>query len=389
MRKKAALFFSPEPPFPVIGGGPSRSASVLYWLAQQFDVDVITFWDPAGQDPREAIPPGLVRRCCVIPLALHHRNAAARAWRNLSRAWRGVPSLVDRFAGFEDEVAEFLQGEQYQLAVVEHFWCAPYSPVLRPFCHQLVLDLHNIESVLAERSAKQLDFRAPVHSVFAEAYRRLERQWLSEFDQILVPSSADASRIPGSVVVPNTIPFVELPNPTKKNRIIFSGNLAYEPNRQAVHWFAREVWPNLAQSHSDLEWHLIGKNEWAVQSVVRNLPRVHSSGFVGDALTLIAEAKVAVVPIWAGSGTRIKILEAWAAGTPVVTTRIGAEGLPGVDREHWLESESGAEFLDRIDQVLQNESLADHLSLHGRQLYQNQFTWRSAWTSLDQFLLTK
>ena len=97
----------------------------------------------------------------------------------------------------------------------------------------------------------------------------------------------------------------------------------------------------------------------------------------------IERSKIAVVPLLSGSGTRVKILEAWAAGTPVVSTRIGAEGLPGRDGEHFLLADSPADFAAAIRQLLQDEALAATLSAAGRVLYEKTFHREAAWKCLD------
>jgi glycosyltransferase involved in cell wall biosynthesis len=380
-----ALFFSPEPPYPVIGGGPLRSACILEWLARRFPLDLITFHDPALPNPADALP-NLFRRVEVLPLPEHSPKGWARARRNLYRAWRGVPSLVDRFDGFQDAVARFVAGHKYRISVVEHSWCAPYARVLRPVSETLVLDLHNIESLLAARSARRISVKAPLHRVFAAAYRDLETRWLPEFDQILVTSQPDAALAPGARIVPNTLPLRERPAVSKKDRIVFSGNLAYEPNREAVHFFASRVWPILRRRHPHLEWLLAGKNEHAVARISRK-PGVLTTGMVADTFPLLAEAQVAVVPILSGSGTRIKILEAWAAGTPVVTTTLGGEGLPGVDGEHWILADEPEAIADAVSGLLQHPARAASLAARARNLYERAFTWAAAWRCLDQILL--
>src|SRR5579862_980092 len=141
-----ALFLSPEAPYPAIGGGSLRSASLLEYLAREYAVHLITFREPGAPDPAQAVPPGRICRLDVLDLPYHSKRAAARTARNLSRAWRGSPPLIDRFAGFESALEPMLGDRHYDLAIVEHFWCAPYVDKLRPRSRRVVLDLHNIES---------------------------------------------------------------------------------------------------------------------------------------------------------------------------------------------------------------------------------------------------
>jgi glycosyltransferase involved in cell wall biosynthesis len=102
-----------------------------------------------------------------------------------------------------------------------------------------------------------------------------------------------------------------------------------------------------------------------------------------DAIAEIATARAAVVPLLSGSGTRFKIIEAWAAGTPVISTTIGAEGLGATPGEHLLIADSPADFAAATTSVLNDQPLADRLAAAGRRLYESKFTWPSAWRILE------
>jgi glycosyltransferase involved in cell wall biosynthesis len=141
----------------------------------------------------------------------------------------------------------------------------------------------------------------------------------------------------------------------------------------------RERWPGLV-------WRLVGKNADAVKSWTSGDPRIQVTGAVKDAVAELAKAKVAVVPILAGSGTRLKILEAWAAGLPVVSTPVGAEGLRAQDGRHLLLAESGEDFATAISRLLESSDLRAALGLAGRKLVESHFTWEKAWESLEAIL---
>jgi hypothetical protein len=110
------------------------------------------------------------------------------------RLARGRPPLFDRFSGYETQLAGALRG-RYAVGVVEHFWCASYAGLLRTCCDRVVLDLHNIESQLARTHARAARWPASWASErFAESYERLEREWLPQYDVILVASEDDRRR---------------------------------------------------------------------------------------------------------------------------------------------------------------------------------------------------
>jgi glycosyltransferase involved in cell wall biosynthesis len=372
-----ALILCPEAPYPVIGGGPMRTACMVEYLASRYSLDVIVFREPNAPDPRDTFPPGLVRKIYVIDLPAHSKSPASRAFRNLDRMRRDAPPLIDRFAGFHLPISR-----TYDVAVVEHFWCATYADALRPHCRRLVLDLHNIESVLLERCAatEALAGRFALRR-FSSACRRLESKLLPRFDLLLVTSEADRTRVNRGFVWPNTMPLVPRPKVPKSHEIAFSGNMEYHPNTAAAHFFAESVWPILRAREPELVWRLIGKNPHILRLPVDS--RIHVTGAVEDALPLIAGAKAAVVPLLSGSGTRFKILESWAAGTPVISTMIGAEGLDAVPNEHLLIADDPSQFAAAVLSVLYQNGLASRLAEAGRDLYESRFTWPVAWKVLE------
>jgi polysaccharide biosynthesis protein PslH len=380
---------APETPYPMAGGGAIRTASLLHYLARRYDTDLIVFRQPGAPDPMRAMPAGLAQRIAAIELPANGRSASARILRNASRVARRVPPLVDRFAGFAEEIARAIGGRQYDLGVVEHFWCAPYWPVLSQFCRKTVVDLHNVESVLHARCAVASGLEGFAHGVFKGASSKLERAWLPRFDTVLTTSDDDAAAVrriaPAArvQVYPNALPSLPRPLPGDDEAVVFSGNLEYHPNRAAVRFFRREIWPLLREKWPTLRWRLVGMNPEFVREFTNGDPRIDVRGSVEDAVAELARVRVAVVPLLSGSGTRLKILEAWAAGLPVVSTTIGAEGLGARDGEHVLIGDSAVTFADAVSRLLACSVLRASLAEAGRLLLEKEFTWEKAWARLD------
>jgi glycosyltransferase involved in cell wall biosynthesis len=356
-------------------------------------VDLVVFQEPGAADPRGALPAGLVRHTTVIPLVPHARHLAARIWRNAGRFVRGAPPLNDRFSGYEREVAATLgekTASRYEIGVIEHFWCAGYAPLLRPHCRRLVMDLHNVESVLHRRNAaSSRHLERLMMTRFAGALERMERSVLPGFDAALTASSEDAKVVASLApqlpvtVYPNAIPAVPRPETSKDPALVFSGNLRYHPNRRAVEYFYRAIWPVLAARNPELLWRLVGKHPEAVRDIIAGDPRVECTGPVDNAIAAIARGQAAVVPLLSGSGTRVKILEAWAAGVPVVSTAVGAEGLAARPGKEILIAQSAAEFSSVTQKLLDSPSLREAIGDAGRKRYEADYTWEAAWRKLD------
>jgi glycosyltransferase involved in cell wall biosynthesis len=386
-----ALVVSPEAPYPLAGGGAMRTASILEYLARRYTLDIILFREPGAPDPRSSFPAGMARNVHTIDLPYHSQRFHVRASRNLVRFLYGRPPLNDRFGGFQEDFSRCLAGRRYDLAVVEHFWCAPYWEQVAPHAARTVLDLHNVESVLYRRlGALARPAESLLFSRFAAAARRMEHRWIPRFSSVLVTSDQDAARVgdiaPGAAIwlYPNAIPATSQPRVAEEEVVIFSGSLGYQPNISAVRFFRNEIWPVLRNRWPSLRWRLVGKNAEAVATYIKGDSRIETTGPVENAVEALAAARVVAAPLLAGSGTRMKIIEAWAAGRAVVSTAIGAEGLPARDGKHLLVADSATSFADAVSRLLESSEQRRRIGAAGRALYEQQFTWNRAWDVLAQ-----
>ncbi len=384
-----ALFLSAEAPFPTVGGGALRSSSLLQYLSRHYSVDIIVFRQPESPDPASEFPAGLARRISVINLPFHSKDPVSRVTRNLMRLIRNRPPLIDRFSGFASEVASALDPAGYEIAIVEHIWCAPYVQQLRPHSGLMVLDVHNIESTWHERVATtESSLRGLALRRFAGACRRFEKKWAPKYDALLVTSREDSKLLKGTskIIYPNALPLVPQPAKRRDDSIIFTGNLEYQPNLSAIVYFKDKIWPLLRQRFPKLIWRIAGKNSNAVRGIVDGDSSIQVTGEMDDSIATIAGAKVAAVPLLAGSGTRFKILEAWAAGTPVVSTSLGAEGLTYTEGEHLLIADEPERFAEAIAFLLDEPAARAQLAEKGRRLYETRYTWDVAWKMLSRDL---
>ncbi len=383
-----ALILTPEAPYPITGGGSLRTASLVeYFRSRNVDLHVITWQEPGASDPRAAFPSDI--RVDVLELPFHNRGKLAKAARNLGRFARSVPPLTDRFRGFERQLTDLIRGRSWDVALFEHFWVAEYGRVLRGAAKRLIIDLVDVESVLLERTADLHGF--PISMMFrrwARASAEMESRLLADYDTVLVTSDVDAKRIPvQSTVYPNTVPLVPCPSSRVKrrpNELVFSGNWEYHPNISGTRWFVENLWPQIKHQCPGVRCRFVGRNDHGIRNLISSDPDLIATGPVGDAVEAIAESSVAIVPLLNGSGTRLKIIEAWAAAVPVVSTQIGAEGLPGVPGEHLIIADEPHDFATAVVNLLQDSRSQYALGSAGRHLYERELTWASAWTRLEK-----
>ncbi len=398
--RKSVLFLTPEPPYPLHGGGAMRTASLLHYFASFADVDLIQISDrgtPALLPPN---PDGtnVVRSQHVIPLPVHRRSLAARYFRNARRALTGVPPLVDRLSGLGPAIRGIIGNKRYDIGVVEHFWCAPYLADIQAACSTTVLDMHNIESILHARCADISNGLVRLgHARFARAYRKLEAELMPQYSLVLAVSESDrdtARQIAPSsnlAVYPNSVPWIESrqapDSDPARPLIVFSGNFEYHPNIDAVRFLVDQIWPEVRKQVAGARLRLVGRGE----SFVRHLlPAdgglalgIETSGYVPDAMREIAAADIVVAPLRAGSGTRVKILEAWAASRPVVATPLAAEGLVLQEEGNILFASTPVQFAEAIARLASRADLRASLGTQGRRTFEAHYTWEAAWRTLD------
>jgi glycosyltransferase involved in cell wall biosynthesis len=337
-----------------------------------------------------------VRNQYVIPLPQHSRTGMARYLRNGLRAIRGVPPLVDRVSGLATQVARAIAGRQYDFGVVEHSWCASYIEQLSRCCGTTILDLHNIESVLDERcAAVSRGLVRAGHSRFASASRKLEAALLPRYSMVLAASAEDAftarSIAPAArvAVYPNSLPWVEVPRSPEYPRIVFSGNFEYHPNIDAVGFLVGEIWPLVRRHYPDLRLRLVGRGDRFIRHLLpagrtgAEEAGIEITGPRPDARAEIAEACIVIAPLRAGSGTRIKILEAWAAARCVVATPLAAEGLAARNGVNISLRSDAAGFAAEIVRLMGDRTDRERMAAHGRTTFEHRYSWETVWKELD------
>jgi len=172
--------------------------------------------------------------------------------------------------------------------------------------------------------------------------------------------------------------------------VLYVGSMDYHANIDAVEVFARAAWPGIHEAAPELVFTVAGRApSQGLRERLGRVPGVEVTGTVPDVRPYYREAAVVVVPLRVGGGTRIKILEAMAAGVPVVSTLLGAEGLLIRPGEDFLPAETGEDFRDGVLRLWRDSRLARRLTESARELVRRQYDWsitgralREVYTSL-------
>lgn len=308
-------------PLPADNGGRQRSLAVARRLAALGEV-VLCAYDDGSAD-----------RAGLERLGIDLR---AVPWRpDPVRVGRGVAATRSLSAGrfwsaaLRDEIHRAAASGPVDVLQVEYLQMAPLATGVA--AGRRVLDLHNVESALVASYARSR--RGPVslgYRLEAAALRALERRLLGAFDRVVVVSEGDRRRLPvradEALVCPNGLdPAAPLP-PATTPTVAFVATLGWAPNVDAAVWLVHEVWPRVLAQLPEARLLLVGRDpDERVRALASD--RVEVTGTVPSVEPYLTRSRVALAPLRAGGGSRLKILEALGAGRPVVATTVGAEGL--------------------------------------------------------------
>lgn len=371
------LIVSPFFPFPEDSGSKIRLASLIASL-KGHDVTIIAF-----KERNELIHEEEIKAACSEWRVFDRpRLSFFKKWLNLFSA---KPLLISRF--FDKQAwrwtREIIRDKKIDVLVIETLLMARYAEKAPGTL--LILDEHNLEFVRAgSRLAVAKGMLARItDTLIMVRLRRFELRMIRRFDRCLVCSQEDrdilAGRVNGDsvVVVPNAVDTDQyLPRPAVSGgvKIAFLGTLWYEPNRDAVLYFAAEILPLLRPRVPGVEFVVIGPGPSRDVTALAQQKDITVTGYVEDIRPHLASASVVVAPIRMGSGTRLKILTAMAMGIPVVSTTIGRQGIEASDGKDICIADDPGDFCDCILRLLTDVQFAEQISRGGRDLVVSRYS---------------
>jgi polysaccharide biosynthesis protein PslH len=402
MSKRTLLYISPEIPRLTGSGMAIRSASQILILSELFDVSLaVVATGVSDEEVWAAIAPEVRAACASIAVATMNPlidRMLARAGsaqgrvlvEGLSPLPLGYARVFPVLPALADRVAAAHPGHRFD---VVHCFRAVTGRALRLLrkrglsWSRAVLDLDDYESFAKSRYVRQFGPTlgrqyAAMRRLEAWKLRRIEDHFIPIFDEAYVCSTADQAmlraRFPAVrwTVVPNVVP---RPPPVVRARaavftLLFVGSLDFGPNSDAMMFLAREILPILRRSApAPFRVVIAGRRP---NAAVRRLAELDGVEVVPDPPTLTpyyAQADVAIVPVRSGAGTRIKILEAFSFGVPVVSTEMGAEGLELTGGTDLLFGDTAEAFAGACLDLMRDPDLRDRLSARGFAVFEDRF----------------
>jgi glycosyltransferase involved in cell wall biosynthesis len=379
-------------PYPPDSGPKIKTLSVLKYLATQHEVHLVSF---ARSRDEEHAARGLSEHCASMTLVPLRRSRMRDLWYLRHSLRSGRPFLVERddTPQMRRAVQEIVRRYRFDAVHADQLTMGQFAVDLQAPLR--VLDEHNAVWTIVRRAASR-DSLWPRRVVAKREWRLLrayEGELCRRFDAVTVVSEEDrywleaaAGATFRSVLVPIAVDTDALPykpRRTEARSILSVATMFYPPNAEGVGWFAREVYPLIRRRMPEVTFTIAGSRP---PSSIRRLGTPGSgimvTGYVQDLDPLVDACGVLVVPIHAGSGMRVKILEAFARGIPVVSTTIGAEGIDARHGEHLLIADTPSDFADAVERLLQDPEQAGRLAHAARTLVEERYDWRSALTPL-------
>jgi glycosyltransferase involved in cell wall biosynthesis len=419
-----ALFVTPDLPYPLTHGRPLRQSLQIEALAMDYEVTVVVEREAPkirsveiAEDVKVSVDT-LGRRSTLAgnldarELKLNELISAppARNRYKLDELFKTL-HLIEGFTHFltdpwsifdpaparlhkksRSEYLSYFESKRFDLIWVSRLEAAwtigPPGPA------PCVLDMDDLESGVYKSKAELQKGMSGGDFLYmsqrAMEIARIEREIGLSYTLVALSAAKEVERIglPNARLLQNCAP----PNvverrcpPTDSERILFIGLIEYPPNLHGICWFLESVWPAVRGSRSNASIDIVGECFNADQHANLVLPpNVRLHGFVENAAPLWEQAAILVAPLFAGGGTRIKILEAWSRGVPVVTTSVGIAGLEAIDGVHALIADTAEAFAEQCVRLLSSPALQNVLANEGKELVRSKYSRDHAIASIRE-----
>ena len=308
---------------------------------------------------------------------------------------------IERFLSgeFRKLLENILNEKQFDCIIFESIFVAAYRDVIPKTCNAvIVLREHNVEHRIWERLADNETFllKRWYLRLLSRRLRKFETEACTRFDGVTTVTDEDASYLRSSgctVPLYSSPAIIEIPGEEvltvspEENTLFHIGSMDWMPNIEGVNWFLKEVMPAIHQNFPQLKLHLAGRNmpETLMNTMI---PGVVTEGEVSSSVEFILSKKIMIVPLLSGSGIRVKIIEGMALGKTIISTAIGAEGIPCENRKNILLANTPEEFSNQISWCLSNPEEARQVGLRARKLAEEHFSMKAVTANVLQFYQT-
>jgi glycosyltransferase involved in cell wall biosynthesis len=386
-------------PYPAKDGGCIASLGMAKgFLSQGYKIDIIamdTLKHPYHENKINEITSSELN---IYPVKVEARISPVHLLINL--LFSKMPYNAVRFINnnFKKAIIEKLSANKYDFILLEGLYLVPYIKTIRENSNsKIILRSHNVEHEIWNRNAEQEDskLKKMYFSIIANRIKRMEISTLNSYDFLVPITKRDqiifenkGNKKP-SFVCPAGISMDNISDhPIKPEfpSLFHLGSLDWVPNQEGLMWFIDKVWPTVTKMFPNLKFHIAGRNapKWLEDKL--NSCNVIYHGEVESAVDFLNQYSVMIVPLFAGSGMRVKIIEGFSHRKTIITTSIGAEGINIQHGKELFIANSANEFIDSISQLIQDEELCIKTAENGFLFVKNNYDNNAIVSKLLSFI---
>jgi glycosyltransferase involved in cell wall biosynthesis len=376
-------------PFPPDSGPKVKTYHLLQHLAQHHEVTLVSLVRSQEEAARAAALRGL---CAEVHTVLLRRSRSRDAYHLALSTLAGDSFLMrrDDSAELRALLAQLTRRTRFDIVHADQLNMAQFAVELPAGAR--VIDQHNAVWTIVQRMAAQSGYAKRVGlELEARRLRRYEARICARFDGMLAVSEPDLAflrlaadeagvTLPPTAVVPIAVDARGVPPVNREaepTNILSMATMFWPPNVDGVLWFAREVYPLVRRAVPGASFTVAGARPPAsVRRLAEEEPSIAVTGYVDDPRPHLERAAALIVPVRAGGGMRVKILEALARGLPIVSTTIGYEGIDLTPGEHLLAGDTPERFAAALIRLLGDPALGRRLAAAGRELAERVYDWR-------------
>lgn len=284
---------------------------------------------------------------------------------------------------FEEKLIEILKKEKFDVIQLESLYMIPYIETIRSYSDAfVVLRTHNIEHLIWQRlaaNAKNL-LRKWYLNLLAERLQHYEMWALNRVDAIVALTKEDHESMVklGAEIPINISPIgidikdYNVVENTEEPVIFHLGAMDWMPNQEGIKWFLENVWPAIKLEYPTVKLKFAGK-KMPEEFFKYADPQCEVNDFVDDGMKYMQSGSIMVVPLFSGSGMRVKIIEGLALGKAIVTTTVGLEGIPAINQKDVLVADNAAQFIESLRDLLNHPNRIKELGANARLLAETHF----------------
>lgn len=368
---KKILFITSVLPVPADAGGKIRTLNFIKNLSNYYEMEILVLLNNDNDEDRIKKNIDFFKEKKIKFEFIKKETGVQRRF--------FIPNNIKYFFSktLIEKVNERINRDKFDIIFIDTIWISFIIEFIKE--QNIVINLQNVEWLLLYRCIKLNENLKLIISRAIEIVKMFfyEKRIFKKVKKIIVCSEIDKKNYEKKmnikseiIVIPNSMDMSNIEykyNESGIKKILFIGLLSYKPNKDSLIYFIEKIFPIIIKKFPEVIFDVVGKYDCCFESYLKNIKyKINYLGYVEDSASYFYNSSILVVPLLYGSGTRLKIIEAWARGIPVISTSIGAEGLNYEDNKNILIADTENLFIAQTIRLLNDYSLRKNLSVEGR-----------------------